>query len=156
MASSALRYPWNQLLPKSVSSHTPPQVLIFHLTNHYALIFALREWRSTYGPKVGHNDASTGASCRVDATLPAPDEDTQSAYGESGPPNTRQHVGCAEGGWTRQILTARKGQRPTSWINFEEAREIMLAWDGYKILVTKRQTREAVTAAASINSTAPV
>ena len=36
---------------------------------------------------------------------------------------------------TRQLLTARKGQRPTAWIDFDEAREQMLAWEGYKILV---------------------
>jgi len=36
---------------------------------------------------------------------------------------------------TRQMLTARKGQRPTAWIDFDEAREQMLAWEGYKILI---------------------
>lgn len=67
--------------------HRIDQVLLFHLTNHYALIFAVREWWS----------ADRG-----------------------------QHV--------RQILTARRGQRPTAWIDFEEARDIMLGWEGYKIM----------------------
>lgn len=62
-------------------------VLLFHLTNHYALIFATREWW---------------------------DESTQRPV--------------------RQLLTARRGQRPTAWIDFEEAREIMLGWEGYKIM----------------------
>jgi len=34
----------------------------------------------------------------------------------------------------RQILTARKGQRPTAWLDFEEVRQVMLGWDGYKIM----------------------
>jgi hypothetical protein len=64
----------------------PKQVLLFHLKNHYALIFALREWYDTE-TKVYH----------------------------------------------REILTARKGQRPSAWINFNEARETMIGWEGYKI-----------------------
>jgi hypothetical protein len=59
-------------------------VLLFHLKNHYALVFALREWRD-------------------------------------------------EQGVHRQLLTARKGQRPSAWIDFAEARETMLAWEGYKV-----------------------
>ena len=58
------------------------------MKNHYALIFATREW-----------------------------------YDEL----TQQYV--------RQVLTARKGQRPTVWIDFDEVREVLLSWDGYKIMV---------------------
>jgi hypothetical protein len=61
--------------------------VIFHLTNHYALIFAMREWMDVESKKQ-----------------------------------------------VRQILTARKGQRPSAWIDFEEARETMLKWPGYKLL----------------------
>ena len=67
----------------------PSSAVIFHLSNHYALIFALREW--------------TDAQCS--------------------PP--RQ---------VRQVLTARKGQRPSAWVDFEEARETMIKWSGYKLL----------------------
>lgn len=65
-------------------------MLLFHLKNHYALIFALREWRDT---------SSSSSSVVV-----------------------------------RQILTARRGQRPSAWIDFTEARETMLSWEGYKII----------------------
>jgi hypothetical protein len=61
-------------------------VLIFHLTNHYAIIYALRE---------------------VDGR--------------------------------REILTARKGQRPSAWLCWDEARRILLQWAGYKILCVERE-----------------
>lgn len=63
-------------------------MLLFHLKNHYALIFAFREWYQ-------HEEQ-------------------------------RHH---------RQILTARKGQRPTAWIDFLEVREVLLSWEGYKIML---------------------
>lgn len=75
---------WSQLWSAFVD---PKSVLIFHLTNHYALIFAMREY--------------------VD-------------------PETDQVI--------REILTARKGQRPSSWIRLEQVREILLKWTGYRIL----------------------
>jgi len=75
----------------------PDTVLLFHLKNHYALIFALREWV----------DAKTGI--------------------------------CV-----RQMLTARKGQRPTAWIDFFEARETVLGWVGYKIMAVQRSVSEEV------------
>ncbi|KAH9111805.1 hypothetical protein AeMF1_013765 [Aphanomyces euteiches] len=73
---------WKQLWSKFTDDRT---ALIVHLKNHYALIFALREW----------NDNSK---------------------------------------WTRQVLTARRGQRPTTWIDWDELRTTMLSWSGYKIL----------------------
>ena len=75
---------------RSAFSHDDT-VLLFHLKNHYALIFALREWTSI----------STGER-------------------------------------NFEMLTARKGQRPTAWIAFQEARETMLGWEGYKILAISR------------------
>ena len=68
----------------------PDSVLLFHLKNHYALIFALREWVDKDGNQV------------------------------------------------RELLCARKGQRPTAWIDFLEARQTMLGWEGYKIIAISR------------------
>eukprot|EP00045_Choanoeca_perplexa_P008909 m.83989 g.83989 ORF g.83989 m.83989 type:complete len:79 (+) comp14670_c0_seq2:119-355(+) len=64
-------------------------VLLYHLKNHYALVYALREWQPVDGPAV------------------------------------------------QQVLTARKGQRPSAWIDFEEVREVMLKWSGYKMVLLK-------------------
>jgi len=60
--------------------------LLFHLTNHYALIYGLREWVDPDGTVV------------------------------------------------KQLLTARKGQRPTVWLDWAEARQIMIKWGGYNIV----------------------
>lgn len=77
----------------------PHSVLLFHLTNHYALIFAWREWC----------EASPG--------------------GGDGQPTDRIR---------RQILTARKAQRPSAWIDFDEVRSIIFGWSGYNILHIER------------------
>lgn len=69
----------------------PDTVLIYHLKNHYALIFAVREWLPVEGPPV------------------------------------------------RQILTARKGQRPSTWIDFDEVRQTLLKWPGYQIMVVEKR-----------------
>ncbi|CAJ1374696.1 unnamed protein product [Effrenium voratum] len=77
----------------------PGGVLLFHLTNHYALVFAWREWL----------------------------EDEADPAGSAGSAALR-----------RQILTARRGQRPSAWMDFEEVREILLGWKGYALLHVKR------------------
>lgn len=78
-------------------------VFLFHLKNHYALIFALREWA---------DDGSGCGSC-------------------NGTTDVKRTV------VTRQLLTARKGQRPSAWIDFNEARDTMINWEGYKIIAIK-------------------
>ncbi|KAH8057848.1 hypothetical protein JL722_6388 [Aureococcus anophagefferens] len=71
----------------------PRACLLFHLKNHDALIYALRDWVDT-----------------------------------SDPAKPRR---------VRQMLTARKGQRPSAWIDWLEARETMLNWAGYKMMVVR-------------------
>jgi hypothetical protein len=77
---------------------TKQSVLLFHLRNHYALIFAWREWHE----------------CAVDG-LPAMECEQ--------PPKLH-----------RQILTARRGQRPSAWLDFAEVRETILSWKGYQVM----------------------
>lgn len=64
--------------------------LIYHLRNHYALLFALREWVEPDGTQV------------------------------------------------RQVLTTRRGQRPSTWIDFEEIHGTFLKWGGHKIMAVRK------------------
>jgi len=48
----------------------------------------------------------------------------------------------------RQILTARRGQKPSTWLDFQEVREIILGSTGYHLLlIEKSQPGEAGAAA---------
>ena len=81
--------------------------MIFHLRNHYALVYALRAWTATDGTRVRQLLTTRCGQGEGVALLRAPQ------------------------------LTAggrRRGQRPSQWIDFAEARETMLRWGGYKIM----------------------
>ena len=39
----------------------------------------------------------------------------------------------------RQILTARPGQQPSQWLDFEMLRTMLLKWQGYAIIGICRQ-----------------
>merc|ERR1711865_1262014 len=82
----------------------PQSALLFHLKNHYALIFAWREWME---PDVG-------------------DVPSREPSGQR---------------WRRQILTARKRQKPSAWLDFDEVRETILGWKGYQILLLRQGQR---------------
>ena len=81
---------WEALVT-AVSSDS--SVLIYHLENHYSLIFATREWDA---------DAGYGGKRTV-----------------------------------RQILVAKPGQQPCSWVDFETVRGTLCGWVGYSILGVK-------------------
>ena len=85
-APDAIERQWGKV---SAAFHRPDAALIFHLKNHYALVYGLREW--------------TTGDRRV-----------------------------------RQMLCARKGQRPSAWVDWLEARETILGWAGYKLMVAER------------------
>ena len=39
---------------------------------------------------------------------------------------------------TRQVLTARRGQRPTAWIDWDAMRSTILTWSGYAVVAVTR------------------
>jgi hypothetical protein len=47
-----------------------------------------------------------------------------------GPPPTRI---------VRQILTSRRGQRPKTWVDWNEVHGLFLKWTGHKVLVVRNQ-----------------
>ena len=181
--------------------------MLFHLKNHYALIFAAREWvETTYEEVEVEDDGSKGgdgsvgragskedacnaevASCEggakdgntldskamakegalegvvvggggaAGAGLEAASEEKggeeklaeakESVESKEEEASADAKGGAEEGVATRrvaktvmvrQILTSRRGQRPSAWIDFAEARKTMVGWDGYKIMLIKR------------------
>ena len=71
----------------------PESVLLLHTHNHYALIFALREWDIALVPGRGADVPGRGLA--------------------------------------RQLLTARKGQRPSAWVDLEEILQLCRNWSGH-------------------------
>ena len=115
---------WAALRARFSQSHT---ILIYHLTNHYAIIFAMREWHEPIAP----DPAADGA--------PPPTPAPVAGVEASGAAATCRPA-VEVGGYrvVREILTARKGQRPSVWIPWDEARATMLRWSGYKMLAVER------------------
>jgi hypothetical protein len=68
-------------------------ILLMHLTNHYCMFYAVREW------------VEKGTDGEV-----------------------RQ---------VRQVLSAKPGQRPSKWFEWDDLRKMMLSWTGYKVLALK-------------------
>lgn len=69
--------------------------LIYHLRNHYALLFAMREWVEPDGTPV------------------------------------------------RQVLSTRRGQRPSTWIDWDEIHGTFLKWGGHKIMAVRMARPQA-------------
>ena len=88
---------WEALVAIAKSDNS---VLIYHLENHYSMIYATREWDA---------DAGYGGKRTV-----------------------------------RQILVAKPGQQPCSWLDFETVRGTLNGWVGYSILGIKVDRDEVV------------
>jgi hypothetical protein len=102
---SASAAQWASLRASFSAPHT---ALIWHGRNHYALIFAMRQ-----RPRCADDGgAADGAGADGDV-----------AEAESG-----------GAGVVRELLTARKGQRPSAWVTWHEVRALMLKWDQHAII----------------------
>lgn len=152
---SALEDAWRLLRDAFLA---PGSAVIFHLKNHYALIFALREWEEEPAHSLMGCASISGPSAPPSATPAAGLEGEESQLGaeSQGPPADASaaptEAAAMPGGPTggtgveatacssdrrrrvRQLLTARRGQRPTVWMDFEEAVKTMLGWEGYKMI----------------------
>jgi hypothetical protein len=136
--------------------------LVFHLKNHYALVFALREWVEPPGgaeaaglpegqPSEGPNSGAEWASSEPTAAegktdggsgIPHSSETGEAAEASDTPPGTNQPTPAPpprRGRAVRQLLTSRRGQRPSAWLDFDEARDTMLGWEGYKLMLVERR-----------------
>jgi hypothetical protein len=85
--------------------------LLLHQKNHYSLVFALREWVEPPAPAADSAAATTASA----------------ADGEAA-------AACGEGRRVRELLTCRKGQRPTVWLEWGEVHRYVSGWSGYAIM----------------------
>ena len=100
---SILNKQWDQFRSEFLK---PDHVLIYHLKNHYALIFAIREWYTGDVSSETKTDVeNTTDSGSITTTTTTTEEQVPETSPRNMSPrsNKREHV--------RQILTARRGQR---------------------------------------------
>ena len=104
--AAAVEAAWAAL---KVAFEKPHTSLLLHQKNHYSLIFALREWteEDTPPPAAAAEAEAAGDDAAAAAT----------------PPRR-----------VRQLLTARKGQRPSAWVDWAETHKYIAGWSGYAIL----------------------
>lgn len=157
--------------------------LIYHLKNHYALVYATREWVRTEADlvaasaahaelvaaydaqqaalalKKGEEEAAAKEAIAAVVTLTAAvdgDAAARSALVDAAPasvpppmtaPETASAAkakllkapGPAPTRVVRQMLSSRRGQRPKSWIDWEEVHALFLKWTGHKIMVIRNK-----------------
>jgi hypothetical protein len=116
-----------QLL-KLEHSH-PNAVLLSHHKNHYALIYAVRDWVEKVPIK--DNETEEESSDKMND-----EETTKTAMNKNVQKFRKMRV--------RQVLTARRGQRPSAWIDWEELRGAYLKWAGYKLMNVRYSPYENV------------
>ena len=116
-----------QLL-KLEHSH-PNAVLLSHHKNHYALIYAVRDWVEKV--PIENNEMEEESSEKVND-------------GATTEMATNVNVQTFRKVRVRQVLTARRGQRPSAWIDWEELRGAYLKWAGYKLMTVRYSPYENV------------
>lgn len=104
-ASSQVDRQWETL---KAAFSLPHSALLYHLRNHYALIYAWREWHEPPGDEVITHEKAVCSYTRA-------------------------------GNVRRQVLTARRRQKPSAWLDFEEVRETILFWSNYQILLLEKR-----------------
>eukprot|EP00968_Pinguiococcus_pyrenoidosus_P012795 scaffold1136_cov260-Pinguiococcus_pyrenoidosus.AAC.26 len=118
-------------------------VVVFHLKNHYALLYALREWEedcpiaaSAESRENSKQASEASAELNEGTEQQMSDMPDQEPFPEPKPePKAEPSPDARDKRRTvRQMLTARRGQRPSAWIDFEEAVETMCRCDGYKMI----------------------
>lgn len=102
---------WRALVSELARSDT---ALLMHMTNHYCMIYATREWAERPAPVAG-GAGSTSTELRGGL-----------AEARDGAPKP-----------VRQVLSSKPGQRPSRWLDWHDLRKQMLGWAGYKVLAVK-------------------
>jgi hypothetical protein len=134
-----------QLL-KLEHSH-PNAVLLSHHKNHYALIYAVRDWTERI-PVELTSEITEGSSSSSSSIIEGKYTDTDTVTNTTMEGKIDQNEeGFGSGSESkpmaqtiyrkrrvRQVLTARRGQRPSVWMDFEELRGMYLKWAGYRLM----------------------
>lgn len=105
----------------------PGTALVFHMENHYAMIYAAREWDAAVGGPASAPPAEPAAAAIESLSITAYPSLPQPAVRDEG-----------RGSWVRQVLTSKPGQGTFLWQSFEQMRNCLTAWSGYNIMAVQR------------------
>jgi hypothetical protein len=116
---------WRQLVAEFMRSDT---ALILHMSNHYCMVYGAREWVEP--ETASSTPSSTEASNPASALEKMLERRMQPAAAEE----PAKHAGVKR---VRQLLSAKPGQRPSKWLDWDDLRKTMLGWAGYKVLALR-------------------
>ena len=112
----------------------PNAVLLSHHKNHYALIYAVRDWVEKIPiEKEEENEESENRFVTEGKNIEN-EEDADASESENGITTKKIQIQKYRKKRVRQVLTARRGQRPSVWMDWEELRGVYLKWSGYKLM----------------------